>query len=254
MKRLRIDPCYPVALVASACTFLTACALTAPSEQPQPTAPGQPQVGQVGGRFVACTDCAVPTPKTFGRAPRMTAGIPVSEVPPAAAAAMAEQEAHPRPKASAPVGRRLERASLQFALDRSDLAPGALRKLDDLMPLVAASERIRVVGFTDDRGGRAVNDAVAAARAASVHKELKRRLAGSKGPELVPVGMPMCCYLADNATTHGRARNRRVELLMEFQINATDEALLKRHASLLEGPVGEGWPEHATAQNKGGNR
>lgn len=238
-------------LLLAACVTLASCAMV-DQEAPAGT-PERPKIVQIDGRWIVCGDCIAVTPKTAGR--------PLPS-PPIAHSAPAQQPValEPLPVADVPPSpalrgaRRLERASLRFGMDRRDVSAEAQATLGELMPLVRASSRIRVVGFTDSTGSQAANDAIATARALAVQQELKKRLGDAPTPELVPIGMPLCCYLLPNTTSAGRDRNRRVELLMEIENTSVGEALIQRHAGLLEGPVGENWPDRAAAQEKGGKQ
>ena len=73
---------------------------------------------------------------------------------------------------------------------------------------------IRVIGFTDNVGSNTNNDELSKARAESVMKMLQQDLTN---PERVSAeGRGAANPIASNATTEGRAQNRRVE----FQLPA----------------------------------
>lgn len=91
------------------------------------------------------------------------------------------------------------------------------RLLDRLVPLLRdVSGRIRVEGHTDDlpidTARYPSNWELSAARAIAVVKHFRR--AGVDGPRLAAVGHGPTRPIADNATQAGRARNRRVAVLL----------------------------------------
>ena len=76
---------------------------------------------------------------------------------------------------------------------------------------------MKIIGHTDGDGNEAFNDSLAMARAKNVQRLVKRGLRltcgtriGGKG-ELAPK--------ASNLTSHGKARNRRVEVIVRAEIN-----------------------------------
>ncbi len=85
--------------------------------------------------------------------------------------------------------------------------------LDALAATLAAHPeiaRVEVQGHTDDRGDRAVNVALSAARAEAVRAYVLAH--GVAEPRVVAVGHGPDHPCADNATVEGRAANRRVEV------------------------------------------
>ncbi|MFT3815727.1 MAG: OmpA family protein [Acidovorax sp.] len=73
--------------------------------------------------------------------------------------------------------------------------------------------RLRIVGRTDSVGPRAVNDALAMARARAVRDHLRGRLA--HWPPAVDIeAAGGCCYAAGNDSAEGRDANRRVEVTL----------------------------------------
>ena len=85
--------------------------------------------------------------------------------------------------------------------------------LDNVATIVKAHPEIgklRVEGHTDAQGKRAYNVKLSQRRAAAVVKALVKR--GVPAERLVAQGFGPDQPVADNATTEGRAKNRRVEL------------------------------------------
>jgi outer membrane protein OmpA-like peptidoglycan-associated protein len=72
--------------------------------------------------------------------------------------------------------------------------------------------RVSIVGHTDSTGSEAVNDPLSVARANSVRDYLVSR--GVPASHVQTVGRGEREPVADNATEAGRARNRRVEILL----------------------------------------
>ena len=71
--------------------------------------------------------------------------------------------------------------------------------------------KLTVEGHTDDVGSRAANEKLSRERAAAVVDALAA--AGIARDRLKSAGPGPAKPLADNATSEGRARNRRVELV-----------------------------------------
>jgi len=70
--------------------------------------------------------------------------------------------------------------------------------------------RLEVAGYTDDRGGKAMNLKLSRARAAAVRQYLIKQ--GIAARRLTAKGYGEAKPIASNQTPEGRARNRRVEL------------------------------------------
>lgn len=99
-----------------------------------------------------------------------------------------------------------------FESGRARLLPSAAVVLDEVAAsLVAHPEvRIEIAGYTDSSGSAAQNNRLAAARAEAVRSSLIRR--GVSADRMVARGYGPANPVASNATSEGRARNRRVEL------------------------------------------
>jgi len=108
-----------------------------------------------------------------------------------------------------------------FDLNQATLKPEAkitIAKLSGIM-LLMSELNVRIEGHTDSTGSAAYNQTLSQQRADSVLAFLiENGLAGSR---MTAVGYGMDRPIADNATAEGRARNRRVELVIaEGQIGA----------------------------------
>src|SRR5437870_10190919 len=107
-----------------------------------------------------------------------------------------------------------ETAAVTFRVNSAVLSPEAKRQLDDFAAKATAAKgfMIEVSGHTDSTGGEAKNMRLSRERAESVveyltiaHKIPARRF-------ITPMGYGKTEAVADNSTSAGRAKNRRVEV------------------------------------------
>lgn len=105
----------------------------------------------------------------------------------------------------------LARRTIEFESGNATLTPGGARVLDDLLPVLRqfAGRRFEITGHTDDQGGRETNMQLSAARAEAVKAYLVGK--GIAAADLVTSGAGPDRPLVSNATSEGRARNRRIE-------------------------------------------
>lgn len=111
---------------------------------------------------------------------------------------------------------RFELASnVLFDFDKSDLKPGAASALDALLDKLktVSAQSIRIGGHTDSKGSDTYNQSLSERRAESVVRVLRERRPGFSGV-LSAVGYGETEPVADNSTDEGRARNRRVEVIV----------------------------------------
>lgn len=87
----------------------------------------------------------------------------------------------------------------------------SLAKLSGIL-LMIPNENIQVEGYTDSTGSAETNDKLSAARAESVMDFLKAQ--GVDASRMVSKGLGAATPVADNATADGRAKNRRVEIVV----------------------------------------
>lgn len=100
-------------------------------------------------------------------------------------------------------GERFERGSGEFEPgDKIDAVAQLLQNHPDA--------RVMIEGFTDDRGGNALNQRLSEARAKSVQQALVER--GIDATRIEVAGRGPAQPVASNDTAEGRAQNRRVEL------------------------------------------
>ncbi|MFO7654469.1 MAG: OmpA family protein [Candidatus Krumholzibacteriia bacterium] len=102
-----------------------------------------------------------------------------------------------------------------FGVGSAMLAPGQEALLDQLAAAVRRfpEATIRLEGHTDDTGAREANLRLSRRRAEMVAGELARRL-GVPPDTVETVGMGPDHPIATNATAEGRARNRRIDLII----------------------------------------
>lgn len=101
-----------------------------------------------------------------------------------------------------------------FAAGKSEIRPALARTLDALASALAAAGNvaIRIIGHTDSQGSEMVNLRLSIARAEAVAEYLRQR--GIALERLSADGRGESDPLASNASEEGRARNRRVEILL----------------------------------------
>lgn len=103
-------------------------------------------------------------------------------------------------------------SNLQFASGSPQLTADIRMRLDAVVDFFANQPDVRmdIYGHTDAQGAEAYNQALSAARAASVRDYLAGK--GIAARRLTSQGFGESKPIDDNATEAGRARNRRVEL------------------------------------------
>ncbi len=104
---------------------------------------------------------------------------------------------------------------LDFGVGSANLAPGQAELMDQLAAAVARfpGGQVSVEGHTDDTGSRAANLRLSERRAATVAGGLERRLELPEG-SLATVGHGPDRPVAPNSTAEGRARNRRIDIVI----------------------------------------
>lgn len=101
-----------------------------------------------------------------------------------------------------------------FDFDKSTLRPDAIAKLDHAVQLMTdnASIKVAIEGHTDSVGSETYNQSLSERRAQAVVDYLMGR--GIDGSRLTPTGYGEARPVATNDTDEGRARNRRVDLIV----------------------------------------
>jgi outer membrane protein OmpA-like peptidoglycan-associated protein len=110
---------------------------------------------------------------------------------------------------------------IQFATGRADILPVSFPILNEVVKLLKANPDIKHVdieGHTDDRGPAKLNEKLSADRANSVVRYLVGH--GIAEGRLSSAGFGPARPIADNATSEGRQKNRRVEFHITDKGNA----------------------------------
>jgi outer membrane protein OmpA-like peptidoglycan-associated protein len=107
-----------------------------------------------------------------------------------------------------------EIAGVQFATGKADLRPEAREALARFAGIIGVypSIRVTVEGHTDNTGSQQTNQALSQARATVVRDYLAAQ--GVESSHIDVQGLGPDRPVADNATAEGRARNRRVEIIL----------------------------------------
>jgi outer membrane protein OmpA-like peptidoglycan-associated protein len=100
-----------------------------------------------------------------------------------------------------------------FASGSATLAPSAIASLRSLFSAIGAKKTLRVEAHTDNQGPDAANLVLSQKRADAVKRALVD--AGIGAARIRAVGKGEASPVADNASADGRARNRRVEIVVE---------------------------------------
>ncbi len=111
---------------------------------------------------------------------------------------------------------RVEVPGIYFDFDKATLKPQSKQALEEIATVVrkTPSRHISIEGHTDNIGGDAYNDELSARRAAAVKAALERDYAVN-GANISTRGFGARRPLESNDTLAGRARNRRVELVLD---------------------------------------
>ncbi|MFC0402438.1 OmpA family protein [Paraburkholderia rhizosphaerae] len=122
-----------------------------------------------------------------------------------------------RPAPPAPVRKVTLQGDANFELNSASLTQTARANLDDL---IAANrgvdiQQLTIAGYTDSTGSTALNERLSVARARSVQAYLGSH--GLRAAKYSVNGYGSASPVAPNSTAAGRAKNRRVEILVEGQ-------------------------------------
>ena len=109
----------------------------------------------------------------------------------------------------------LELGDILFRHNKSDLTRDAERQIARIAGILKKypNREIRIMGHTDSTGSPAYNQRLSTARAHSVLEALSKRH-GIDSRRLSYKGYGESAPVVSNATPAGRARNRRVEVLI----------------------------------------
>ena len=107
---------------------------------------------------------------------------------------------------------------LLFAFDSFELSEDAKGILDKLIPVIedVPDTKLKIIGHTDNIGGKSYNDNLSLNRAKSVASYLSA--GGIDRNSIIEQGKGFSQPGADNTTEQGRAKNRRVEIFINNEI------------------------------------
>lgn len=107
---------------------------------------------------------------------------------------------------------------LLFAFDSFELSEDAKGILDKLIPVIedVPDTKLKIIGHTDNIGGKSYNDNLSLNRAKSVAFYLSA--GGIDRNSIIEQGKGFSQPVADNTTEQGRAKNRRVEIFINNEI------------------------------------
>ena len=107
---------------------------------------------------------------------------------------------------------------LLFAFDSFELSEDAKGILDKLIPVIedVPNTKLKIIGHTDNIGGKSYNDNLSLNRAKSVASYLSA--GGIDRNSIIEQGKGFSQPVADNTTEQGRAKNRRVEIFINNEI------------------------------------
>jgi outer membrane protein OmpA-like peptidoglycan-associated protein len=111
---------------------------------------------------------------------------------------------------------RIEVPGIYFDFDKASLMPQSRAALEQLAAVIRkiGSRHVSIEGHTDNIGGDSYNDQLSARRAAAVKSALTQDYA-IQGASLSTRGVGSHRPIESNETLAGRARNRRVELVLD---------------------------------------
>ncbi len=103
---------------------------------------------------------------------------------------------------------------ITFDFDKADIKPESKTQLDEIAKVLAANAalKLRVIGYTDNKGTADHNLKLSQQRADAIVSALVKNY-GIAADRLSAIGAGSNAPVASNDTEEGRAKNRRVELL-----------------------------------------
>lgn len=210
--------------IAAAWLLAAACTTTAPPPEIPPSATehhGAARFAQLSygphSAFERCDSnrCPLRTTKTLASAttaPRAVAGAAIDPPPHDEIESPAPPpSARPASEAHAEEALRTRQLDVQFAFASAQLSASARSSLKALASELQQARRISLHGRTDSAGPTAANTLLAKARVDAVLRALTALVPGI-APITTIDAQGACCFVEDNDTPAGRARNRRVEI------------------------------------------
>jgi len=167
----------------------------------------------------AATEAATATAATAAAASSQAASQAATDLERERAAVAARDELRGRLNEALPTrdssrGLIAEVGGVQFSTGTADVNTAAREGLAKFSGIVASYPDLRfnVEGHTDNVGGAAMNEELSLKRAMTVRDYLIRQ--GVPASSVDVAGLGLSAPIGDNSTVDGRARNRRVEIVV----------------------------------------
>lgn len=145
---------------------------------------------------------------------------------PTAAPVEAQVEIVATPTAATITAKKMEKitiaASMLFAFDSSELSDDAKAVIDERIQALGGEAKLtsvmKVVGYTDSTGPETYNQQLSERRAKAVADYIIARAQRVGSSDIEVIGMGEADPIATNATSEGRAKNRRVDIFAQGEI------------------------------------
>jgi len=174
--------------------------------KPAPVAAVTPKQAQPAPAPVAAAPAAAPAPESF------SASSAAAVIPAAALAAAAPSQNKPMRTVTVSGDAFFDTNKATF---RKEAQP-ELEKISQRVRSVSSVEAVQVTGFTDNTGSADYNQKLSEARAATVKDFLVKN--GIDPSKITILGKGASDPVADNSTKEGRAKNRRVEVMVKGEV------------------------------------
>jgi outer membrane protein OmpA-like peptidoglycan-associated protein len=209
------------ALVLAACSLPTTTSARPPAPVHAAAAPADQRIAQLEfGRSARFALCVEPTCPAVTRKTLAVAAIPAAQ--PMATEQLAAPTVEPTPVAKREPSIAADQTTpphklvLHFSTDSAALTATHKSLLRTAISELRKTDRIVIVGRTDNLGSEARNQSLAFARAIAIRDHLLD-LAPDLPARIAIDAKGLCCYAAPNETADGRAQNRRVELVFRLR-------------------------------------
>lgn len=207
--------------------LLAACSLPS-TTRAQPSAPvhagaarADQRIAQLefgrAARFALCVGptCPAVTRKTLA-VPAIPAAQPMATEQPTGPTFEPAPIAKREPSIAADPTAPPHKLVLHFSTDSAALTATHKSLLRGAIAELRKTDRIVIIGRTDNLGSESRNQSLAFARAIAIRDHLLD-LAPDLPARIVIDAKGLCCYAAPNETADGRAQNRRVELVFTLR-------------------------------------
>jgi len=174
--------------------------------KPAPVAAVTPKQAQPAPAPVAAAPAAAPAPESS------SASSAAAVIPAAALAAAAPSQNKPMRTVTVSGDAFFDTNKATF---RKEAQP-ELEKISQRVRSVSSVEAVQVTGFTDNTGSADYNQKLSEARAATVKDFLVKN--GIDPSKITILGKGASDPVADNSTKEGRAKNRRVEVMVKGEV------------------------------------